>query len=185
MLHALNSPHSHCSEREAEHGGQELPTHPLPCCPAYPSPQQLLGWRGAQHSLSQLPALQSSLFCRAAKEERSGGIFFSISISTLGKKAAAGNSQLSRAELRGSRAFCISATNPCPAWDFFSLGRLGKLSCGASCSSFPLSVPTSLLHQCKSGASALTSKEQHATLSQQVCLRAESGPWGPHEFRGG
>lgn len=117
----------------------------IPCPAALHIPALSSSWAGEEHST----ASPSSLLCKAAffvgaKEERSGGIFFSISINTLGKKAAAGNSQLSRAELRGSRAFCISATNPCPAWDFFSLGRLGKLSCGASCSSFPLSVPTSL-----------------------------------------
>lgn len=96
----------------------------VPCPAALHIPALSSSWAGGEHST----ASPSSLLCKAAffvgqlRRRGAGAFFFSISISTLGKKAAAGNSQLSRAELRGSRAFCISATKPCPAWDFFSLG---------------------------------------------------------------
>ena len=139
-----------------------------PCCPAAPQP---LATPDTDSRLWLTAPERGVCLAEQLRKKREGRTFFSTSVSTLGKMLHLP----SRAELRGSRVLCPSITRSCLSWDFFSLRLSGKLSCRASCSAFPLFVHRCLLCQCKSGASALTSKEQ-AALSQHVCLRAESGP---------
>lgn len=178
MLLALNSPCPPARGERQNAGVNSCLRSPLLCCPAAPQP---LAAPDTDSLLWLTNPERGVCLAEQLREKREGALFFSTDVSTLGKMLLLP----SQAELRGRRVLCPSIIGSCLSWDFFSLRHSGKLSCRASCSTSPLFVPRCLLCQCKSGASALASKEQQAALGQQVCQRAESGPRGLHRFGDG